>query len=299
MTDDELWDARFRLAVAAIDRGDIGELTALIAAHPGLVSGRLERPGHWLRSRVGGALDGFFARPYLLWFVAEDPERTGTMPGNIVAVTRLIVTAARRLQVATLQEQLDYALSLVAWSWVAARCKKQLDLIDTLVEAGASPVGNANNALVNRHTAAAERLIAHGDPLTLGSAACLGRWDAALALNAGADRGQRQFALVLAALNGRADALRWLLAHGADANVPSEELYSHATPLHHAVCSGSFEAVQVLVDAGADLSVKDTAWCRTPLGWAEHYAEQATDRTAQWEAIVEVLRPGRSGPGGR
>ena len=55
-----------------------------------------------------------------------------------------------------------------------------------------------------------------------------------------------------------------------DANTVSPDLYSHATALHHAVHSGSLDAVQVLVDAGARLDVKDTAYGGTPLGWAEY-----------------------------
>jgi peptide-methionine (S)-S-oxide reductase len=240
---------------------------------------------------VGSALDGFFARPYLLWFVAEDPERTGSLPPSIVAMMEQVIAVARAQHVATLQEQLDYTLTLVAWSWVAARCGVQLDLIDALIDAGASPVGNASNALVNRHPAAAERLVARGDPLTLASATCLGRWGAAPALAAAAEPGERQFALVLAALNGQADALRWLLDHGADATSSCEVLYPHATPLHHAVCSGSLDAVRVLVAAGADLHQRDTAWHGTPLGWAEHYAQQVEPgRAADFAAIVEYLR---------
>jgi len=38
------------------------------------------------RDTVGGAVDGFFQRPYLLWFVAEDPVRNGKLPRNIAAV---------------------------------------------------------------------------------------------------------------------------------------------------------------------------------------------------------------------
>ena len=43
-----------------------------------------------------GALDGFFSKPYPLWFIAEDPVRTGELPSNIVEVTQLIVDTARR-----------------------------------------------------------------------------------------------------------------------------------------------------------------------------------------------------------
>ena len=54
------------------------------------------------------------------------------------------------------------------------------------------------------------------------------------------------FAYVLAALNGREEALRLILELGVDLNRPSRDLYSHGTPLHHAVWSGSLEAVKMI-----------------------------------------------------
>jgi hypothetical protein len=73
-------DACFREAVSAIDAGNIDALERLVTATPALVRERLASPGAWLRDKVDGALDGFFERPYLLWFVA-DPVRNGTLPG--------------------------------------------------------------------------------------------------------------------------------------------------------------------------------------------------------------------------
>src|SRR5262245_62219600 len=112
MPDPENLDALFREAVAAIDAGEVSTLERLLAAHPRLVRDRLEAPGAWLRDKVGGAVEagGFFERPYLLWFIAEDPVRSGTLPPNIAAVARAILHAARSEGVESLQEQLDYAL---------------------------------------------------------------------------------------------------------------------------------------------------------------------------------------------
>src|SRR5919199_5988118 len=98
-------DALFRDAVTAIDAGDVTALERLLAEHPRLVRDRLEAPGAWLRDTVGDALDRFFRAPYLLWFVAEDPGRNGTLPPNIARVTRAIVQAAQREGVPSLQEQ--------------------------------------------------------------------------------------------------------------------------------------------------------------------------------------------------
>src|SRR5437660_12667541 len=169
-------DAGFREAVSAIDAGDLAKLEGLAAANPALVRDRLELPGAWLRDMIGRALDGFFRRPYLLWFVAEDPVRNGRLPENIASVARAIVDHARRQAARNLQEQLDVALTLVSWSWIARQCGVQVALVDVLVDAGANLDGNANNALVNGNVAAAEHLVERGAPLTLATALCLERW---------------------------------------------------------------------------------------------------------------------------
>jgi peptide-methionine (S)-S-oxide reductase len=81
---------------------------------------------------------------------------------------------------------------------------------------------------------------------------------------------EKQFALTLAALRGKADALAKAIELGVDLNAPSPDLYSHATALHHAVSSKSLDAVKVLVEAGASLDSKDSVYGGTPLGWAEY-----------------------------
>ena len=268
-------DELFSRAVAAVDAGDVAALESLLAAHPELAAARLESPGSWLRDQVGGALDGFFARPYLLWFVAEDPKRRGSLPANIADIARTIVAAARRQGATNLQEQLDSTLPLVCWSGVAAAAGVQIPLLDVLLDAGAAPAKHPNNALVNGHVAAARHLVSRGAQLTLASALCLERWDAVAGLAAAASVEQKQFAFVLAALNGNANAVQWMIDHGVPIDVPSGDLYSHGRPLHHAVCSGSLEAVRALVEGGTDLYRPDTAWNGTPLGWAQHYVEES------------------------
>jgi Ankyrin repeats (3 copies) len=288
MTTDEL----FRQAVGLIGSGDVPALERLLADHPQLAQERLTAPGPWLRDKIGRALDGFFKDPYLLWFVAEDVPVFGRMPANIASVARAILRAARGAP--NWQDQLDSTLRLVAWSGVAARCGVQIELLDVLIDAGASVDGGPNNALVNGHVAAAEHLVARGAELSLASAVCLGRWDDARRLNETASPSEKQFALVQAALIGQAEAVTWMLAAGADVNRPSADLYAHGTPLHHAVCSGSLATVRALVEAGANVHAPDKAWNGTPLGWAEHYLEERKDAESQarYGAIAEYLRTG-------
>ncbi len=292
MGDPELLDSLFRDAVTAVDAGDVATLERLIAQHPRLLRERLGAPGAWLRKQVGGALKGFFKKPYLLWFVAEDPVRNRRLPGNIAQVTRAIIDAARREGVKSLGKQLDYTLRLVSWSGVASECGVQIELIDTLIDAGADPAGRPDDALVNGHFAAAAHLVGRGAPLTLSTALCLDRWDDVTRLAPKASPRDRRFGFILAALNGRAEALRRMIDLGVDVNRPSRDLYSHATALHHAVGSGSLEAVTVLVEAGAKLGAKDRAWKGTPLGWAEYYLEQGhrDERSKRYVEIAAYLR---------
>ena len=278
-------NALFQRAVSAIDAGDVDALDRLLVDHPALVRDRLEDPGAWLRDTVKGALDGFFKAPYLLWFVAEDPVRNGNLPTNIADVARVIVNAAVRERVESLQAQLDYALNLVSWSWIARDCGVQIALIDVLIDAGARLDGNPENALVNGNFAAAEHLVGRGASLTLATALCLGRWDDARRLAQGAMARERQFALILTALKGKAEAVQRLIELGVDVNASSPDLYSHATALHHAVSSGVIDAVRVLVESGADLAARDTAHHGTPLGWAEYMSDKP-----QYQAIAAYLR---------
>jgi hypothetical protein len=291
-------DTLFHEAVTAIDAGDIPTLERLLSTHPQLVRERLDTPGDWLREKVGNALEGFFQRPYLLWFVAEDPVRNGKLPPNIAEVARTIIQAAQREGVESLQEQLDYALSLVSWSWIARECGVQIALLDVLVDAGASLGGNANNALVNGNVAAAEHLVERGATLTLPTALCLERWDDVERLASTASAREKQFSLVMSALNGKSESVARMLAFGADPNTPSEDLYSHATALHHAVCSGSLDTVKRLVEAGADLEAKDTAFQGTPLGWAAHFEEQHAhdERREQYATIAAYLHEKKGHP---
>jgi peptide-methionine (S)-S-oxide reductase len=284
-------DLLFQQALTALDKGDATALQQLLARHPQLTRERLNQPGAWLREQVGSALDGFFRAPYLLWFVAEDPPRRGRLPDNIAELARLIIAAARRNS-GRVQEQLDHALRLVSWSWIARDANVQIPLIDVLVDAGADPHGNPDNALVNGNWAAAEHLVARGAQLTLSSAMCLERWDDAARLVAESTPATRQLALVLAALNGRTQAVARLLSYGVDVNEPSSELYSHGAPLHHAVGSGSLATVQVLVEAGASIDREDTIYHGTPIDWAEYYGEQhaGSVRAQQYAAIAAYLR---------
>ena len=270
MTDRPNLDALFRDAVTAIDAGDIATLEKLLQQHPELVRERLTAPGEWLRSQIGRALDGFFKDPYLLWFVTEDAVRTGQLSTNVGAVARIITRAAKRAAVPDLQHQLDSTFHFAVCSPIGRDNGRQLELLDVLIDEGASMEGGPVQAFICHNEGAARHLVARGARLTLPAALCLGMWDDVAALVPQATAEDRQVALGLAAFNGKAEALSRLLPLGVDLDAFTSGFYSHATPLHHAVWSGSLDAVKVLVEAGAKLTTRDTAEDATPLGWAEY-----------------------------
>lgn len=249
----------FRQAVSAIDAGDAKGLERLLDDHPELMRERAE------------CGEGYFRMPYLLWFAAENPIRTGRMPGNVIEVVRVMICAAKRRSVESLQDQLDYMLMLVSSGMVARECGAQLGLIDELAGAGADPSGALMPALAHRELAAAERLLKYGAPLTLTAAVCTGRMEEMKRLGPGAGPDDKRTALAAAALYGDAEALAFVIGLGVSLNDYSPEgFHPHATALHQAVNSGSLEAVQLLVESGADSHIKDTGFQSTPLGWADH-----------------------------
>jgi ankyrin repeat protein len=234
----------FESAVRAIDAGDVGALRDL--------------PPELLQTRWDNGRDDYFARPYLLWFVAENPIRHGSLPPNIVEVTRVLLEQGA--------EGCDHALALVASGRVARQCGVQLDLIDVLIDAGADP-NCLEPALAHREYTAAQRLLDRGACETLVASICLDRpYDLAAATPE-----ERQVAFAGAALHGRAEALCDLLAAGVEMdafNPPG--WHAHCTALHSAVDSGSAAAVAVLVDAGADRTIRDKLFDATPDDWAAH-----------------------------
>jgi peptide-methionine (S)-S-oxide reductase len=244
-----------------------------------------------LRAAVGDALDGYFRQPYLLWFVAGNPIRNDRLPSNIAEMARGIARAATSARAERLQEQLDYTLGLVVTGSVARESGVQSELIDALIDAGASPSGPAHGALGGRNLAAAERLIERGGELTLAAALCLGRFEEARRLAARASKVDRQTALAAAALNGKPEALAFLIDLGVDLNAYSTGIHPHATALHHAVNSGSLEAVQVLVEAGARLDTKDRVYDGTPLDWAEYLKQPAIAACLRERAGGSKSRP--------
>jgi ankyrin repeat protein len=276
-------DVLFPEAVAAIDTGDLKALEELLEKSPHLASTRYSYP-----------TEGYFKNPYLLWHVADNPIRIERLPANIVEITRFLVQLVKQLE-ADAQFQLDYTLGLVATGRIPKECGVQIEMIDLLIDAGAKP-GDGLGALAHGNTEAAKHLLKHGGQLTLPAAACLEMTDEVKKLAASADAEELVTALTAAAFYGKAEMISLLLGMGAEPNGYPKDgtgFHSHATPLHQAISSGSLDAVRILVDAGADLNLKDKIYGGTPLDWAEHMQKEEgfdNEKKKSFASITNYLR---------
>jgi peptide-methionine (S)-S-oxide reductase len=147
----------------------------------------------------------------------------------------------------------------------------QRALIDVLCDAGADPNAAMTTALAHRELDAVQRLLERGARLSLLAAVCLDRTEDFARLAPAATAEERQLALVAAAFYGNAQMLATLIDLGVDIDAYAPAgFHPHATPLHHAVDSGSLDAVRVLVEAGARRDTRDRVHHATPLEWADY-----------------------------
>lgn len=263
--------AAFEAAALAIVTGDAATLTRLLREHPELIRARSTREH----------------RATLLHYVAANGVENyrQVSPKNIAEITRILVDAG-----ADVEAEADVygggctALGLVATSEPPAAAGVQLQVIDVLLERGASmdhPGSAGNNhaliraCLANGQPDAAEYLARRGAPLDLPGAAGLGRvdelarfFDESDAPRAGATKAQMKDALALASTYGRTRAVEFLLDRGMEVD---EELRGHGeghTALHVAAFHGHADVVDLLLRRGASVHAIDKTWGTPPLLWA-------------------------------
>jgi ankyrin repeat protein len=116
------------------------------------------------------------------------------------------------------------------------------------------------------------------DAIEAFAAACVsGRVDDARAqlaanpalLDAFDDRGRIE--LVHRAVDsGRLDAVRFVVGLGFEINGMIPGTGYDRTPLHNAAMSGQLEMVELLLELGASLTIRDLSYRATPIGWAAH-----------------------------
>jgi ankyrin repeat protein len=169
-----------------------------------------------------------------------------------------------------------------------------VERVRVLLDHGVDPAGDSHHpemggrtpyelAAANGNAEIAELLVAAGaarrelDPLERFVAACLtadrAEVDAArtdeLVARAQAEHGP----LARAAALGRVDAVRLMLDVGFDVDARGR-----ATALHEAAYRGDLEVVQLLIERGADASIRDQEFDATAQGWAEHAGHDGVAR---------------------
>ena len=266
-------DSVFRRAVDLLDAGDAAALRVHLQQHPDLAQRRVLFEG-----------GNYFQNPTLLEFVAENPTRHGTLPENIVAVTKVILDAG------TTQAARDEALILVASSAVTHKYSVQIALIDLLCDYGADPNAAMRTAAAYAEFEAVDSLIRRGARIDLSIAAALGRTDDARRLLPTADAEDRHWAMALAAQFGHAEIVRMLLDAGEDPNRYNPVGgHSQSTPLHQAALAGHLDVARLLVERSARLDLRDTLWHSTPAGWAQHAGK------TEVEAYLRARQPAEEG----
>jgi ankyrin repeat protein len=284
--------------LAACARADEPAARKLIEIDPSVVA-RMKSQSPGMLADFAGA--GNTAAVRLMLDLGFDPGMARVQPEWSAGETALHVAAANgRLPVAELLIERGAPLEARRRRGrtplsVAFLCLEQqsewtpneysLPIAEALIKAGAS-VENAG--------------------LTLTAAVCLGRKDDIARLAKDADAKEKQKALAAAAYNGRVDAIDTAIALGADPNAPNVGLHPDAKALHNAVCSGSFAAVQKLVEAGADVDAKDGPYQATPLQWADYFVRESAankveyfqregSKPKQYVEIASYLRNKQSG----
>ncbi len=278
--------SKFERAADAIVTGDLPGLKRLLRGSPELVRARSTRA---------------HLAPLIHYVAANGVEdfRQKT-PKNIVAITRVLLAAGAEVD-ATTQEYggASTALGLAATSCHPAHAGVQLELLDELLNAGASVDGAPGGwnpvvaALHNGRGEAAVFLAKRGARLDLEGAAGTGRVEVVAhyidqdgALKASATNEQLIYGFLWACEYGHINVVKFLLDRGFKPDAPSKH---GETGLHWAAFGGHTEIVDLLLNAEAPVNAKEQRFGGTPLGWAV-YASDNSPR--YYEVFSRLLRAG-------
>ncbi len=265
---------RFESAVEAVINGSLEALGSLLREEPKLIHARSTRiccfdpPAH---------------RATLLHYIGAngvEGYRQKT-PSNAVEVAKILLDAGAEVDAtADMYGAPCTTMTMLVSSSHPHEAGSQVPLVETLLDYGAAIEGAGTDkwgtplmtALIFGYPEAAKALAKRGARIDdVAPAAGLGRLEDAERLLPDADAESRHRALALAAMHGYAEIVRLLLDTGEDPDRYNPDgFHSHATPLHHAAVAGHEAVVRLMADRGASLSIKDTIYHGTPLGWAEH-----------------------------
>jgi len=271
----------FARAVRAIITGDTAALRAELVAAPELSQAR----------------SGSLHRATLLHYVAAngiEDALQGPVPGAD-EIARVLIAAGAEVDAAcdAYEGRCPTTLALVVSSEHPARAGVSAKLVHVLCGAGAAVDGldddrlPLSTALLFGRLECVDALIecgARADNLVFAAASgrldWVDRWlvgDPDLDVRPcptfplDDDRGiVAEQALVFASLCGRIEIVRLLLDHGINIDATPPGSHWTATALHAAAGQGHRAVVELLVERGADQSIKDVRYQSTALGWATH-----------------------------
>lgn len=264
---------RFERLVEAVLDGDLATLEAMLADNPELATARSTR-----RTCHDPSVHRATALHYLAANGVESyRQRTA---GNAVAVAQALLAAGAAVDALAGMYGGDHpTLTMLVSSQPPHQAGVQRALAETLLDHGAAVDGAGagawrsplRTALVFGYADTAELLADRGATIDLVTAAGLGRVALVRQLWPAADSLQRHQAFALAALLGRLELTRDLLAEGADPNrFNPDGFHAHATPLHQAALAGNRAMVDLLLRHGARTDLTDHLYHGTPKGWAIH-----------------------------
>jgi ankyrin repeat protein len=164
--------------------------------------------------------------------------------------------------------------------------RNRAQMVALLLELGADPLATDGSGFTaaayattpNTDRPVMEMIRARGGVTDLFSALALGDWDTAARLlrenpsviePGGASAG----VLHLMAKRNNVAAVKWLLDHGLNPNAGWSHWDAEVTPLHLAASQGHAEVVRLLLEAGADLRIRDSKHDGDAIGWAEYFRQ--------------------------
>jgi ankyrin repeat protein len=280
--------SQFELAADAVVNGDVAALQRLLRENPELIRERSTREH----------------QATLLHYVSANgvEDFRQKTPKNALEVVRILLRAGAEVEAVAECYGGSKTLDLVATSMHPARARVQIELLETLLDAGAAIEGFpgksvVNGCLANGRAEAAEFLAERGARLDLEGAAGVGRLDLVTSsfqenggLKANATREQMESGFLWACQFGRDRIMEFLLDRGVDVAM---ELHG-MTGLHWALVGGNLSTVKLLLERKAPLEWRNRHG-GTALGcgtWAVKNSDPVyrwPNPEPDWAAIVQML----------
>ncbi len=215
-------------------------------------------------------------------------------PHNIVAIARRLLDAGAEVDAeADVYGGGATTLGLVVTSAHPRSAGVQNALTDLLIERGARvEAGVVRSCLMNGCPEAAAHMATRGATLDLEEAAGIGQTDLVAEFFEPEMRtvspAEVARALITASWYDQRDAIRFLFDRGVDAG--ARHPTDGKTALHVAAYCGNVALVELLLQNGAPVNVRDDVYGTPPLVWALHaWLEERRESDADYRAVLRAL----------